>query len=507
MEGEMMPPVPMGRPRGGMEGGMMPPQMGGPGPVALGLPTPPPMGGPGGGMSPGTLGGMAQPPPTMGGSPGGMSPGAMQEGATMGKAMQQEDTLQPAQPPQPPQPAQPPQPPMTAGGPPPTVGLGGPRGGRDEMVAGTALTPATPSAMGGGSGSLATATVGFQEDSPIMPVGGGGMPQPPMIGGGEGMPRPPMMGSGPGGMGGGEGMAQPPTIGSSSGGGSMSDEYVTPGGPNTQSLTGANTGGEIAQQFGFDSQEYGGYFTPISDKMKAAGTEAGYTGMLNEQRSQLRNQSGQAKQGLRASLLQDQMMAQQASGASGFAGGGAQQQAMGLARQGRQLQADQQTSQYGRGMYGVRQQIAGRVTAGQQALSSAQQAMYSRALELQKSGASMSGSGGSGGSGGGGTGGGSILDMTATDTAATTSIDSQIGAQGGMASDPTMAGNVSAGAGQGAGSFMDADNQVTGDAYDEMIAQQQQAAQQAAQQQTNNYVPPRPKRVVTNERKANVGIG
>ena len=453
---------------------------------------------PAGAMS-GSIGGMAQPAvpggmsqpnmqpprmtqPTVGqpamGAGGGMSPSAMQEGAAMGKAMQTGEGItppmapQPAQPTQPPQPAQPAQPTM-----PPQVMdqtqsnefMGGAPGGMQEsLISGTALTPPAPSATGGGSGSLPTATVG-----------------------GEGAPMS-TMGGASGGMSGG---------GMSGGGMSGGGESPILGSPNTQSLTGANTGGDIAQQFGFDSQEYGDYFTPISDKMKAAGTEAGYAGMLNEQRSQLRNQSGQAKQGLRASLLQDRMMAQQAAGSSGFAGGGAQQQAMGMAGQARQLQADQLTSQYGRGMYGVRQQIAGRVAAGQQALSSAQSAMYDRALQLQRSGASMSGGGG-----GGGGGGGSILGMTQTDQQASSNISSQQGATGGPASDITM-NNIASGSGQGPNSYADPGNQVTGNAYDEMIAQQQEAARQAALQQTNNYLPPRPQNVIANERKANVGIG
>ena len=152
-------------------------------------------------------------------------------------------------------------------------------------------------------------------------------------------------------------------------------------------------------------------------------------------------------------------------------------------------------------MYGVRQQIAGRVVAGQQALASAQSAMYDRALQLQRSGADMSG----GGAGGGGMGG-SVLGMAQVDTQATTGIDSQIGAQGGIPSESTMAGNIAAGVGQGPGSMMDSDNLVTGDAYDEMIAQQIQQQQQAALQQTS--IPaPRPPLVVANENKGRIGRG
>ena len=415
-----------------------------------------------------------------------MSPAAMQEGATMGRAMQTGEGVtppmapQPAQPTQPPQPAQPAQParrPEFMDQTQSSEFMGGAPGGMQEsLISGTALTPPAPSATGGGSGSMPTATVGG-EGAPMSTMGGasGGM-----SGGGES----PMSSESP-----------------------MPGESPVPSGPNTQSLTGAGTGGEVAQQFGFDAQEYGGYFTPISEQMKTAATEEGYSGMLNEQRAQLRQQSGQAKQGLRASLLQDAMMAQQAAGASGFAGGGAQQQALGLARQGRQLQADQLTSQYGRGMYGVRQQIAGRVVAGQQALASAQSAMYDRALQLQRSGADMASSGAGGGDG-------SVLSMSqpspeavATDTGIATSIGARQSATGGSQTDPTM-NNIASGSGQGPNSFADLDNQLTGDAYDEMIVQQQEAARQAALRQTNNFAPPpRPKNIVINENKGRIGRG
>ena len=262
-------------------------------------------------------------------------------------------------------------------------------------------------------------------------------------------------------------------------------EYTTPGGgavtggattggqaltsPTGQSLLGATSGGAIASQFGFDASKYGGYFTPISEAMKKAGTEAGYAGMLGEQRAQLRQQAGQSKQGLRASLLQDVMMAQQAGGASGFAGGGAQQQALGLARAGRQLSADQLTSQYGRGMYGVRQQIAGRVAAGQQALSQAQSAMYDRALQLQKSGAGMAGTGTGAGTGAGtGVSAGTGQTMTQTDLSATTDPSTTV-------SPDDTSKQVDPGLGT-----MDPDNQLTGPAYDAMIAQQKAQAQAAA---------------------------
>jgi hypothetical protein len=152
-------------------------------------------------------------------------------------------------------------------------------------------------------------------------------------------------------------------------------------------------GQDVAGAFGFNPEQYGEYFTPISQKMQKAATEEGYAGMLGERRAQLRQQTDEGRQGLRQSLLQDMMRAQQQGGAAGFAGGGAQQQAMGMARDSSQLRADQMASQYGRGMYGVRQQIAGRVAAGQQALASAQQSMFDRALELQRSGASMKGFG------------------------------------------------------------------------------------------------------------------
>jgi len=260
-------------------------------------------------------------------------------------------------------------------------------------------------------------------------------------------------------------------------------EYSTPGGgttagggamtgggqgqaltsPTGQSLLGATSGGDIASQFGFDASKYGGYFTPISEAMKKAGTEEGYAGMMGEQRAQLRQQAGQSKQGLRASLLQDVMTAQQAGGASGFAGGGAQQQALGLARSGRQLSADQLASQYGRGMYGVRQQIAGRVAAGQQALSKAQSSMYDRALQLQQSGAGMAGTG-AGAVGSAGTG----QAMTQTDLTATQDPSTMTGP-----SDTSKQIDPGLGA-------MDPDNQLTGPAYDAMIAQQKAQAQAAA---------------------------
>jgi len=467
-----------------------------------------PMGGPGGGMSnpakaEGAFLGQNIPPQPiapMGGPRGGPS----QANKTSDENQTMAATIQPPQ---------------------PIAPMGGPGG----MVAGTALTPAIPSPSGGGSGALPTASMG---GPPMLSMGGpGGQPMggppanasmggpPPNVpmGGPRGMsldgqparptggpmggpqdvdmgdpaggfmggPPPNMPMGGPGGRGdlgaikGGPGQVTPS--------GAPTGEYDTPtptsGGmaltsPTSQSLLGATSGGDIASQFGFDASQYGGYFTPISEAMKKAGTEAGYAGMLGERRAQLRQQTGEQRQGLRASLLQDVMMSQQQGGASGFAGGGAQQQALGLARTGRQLGADQLASQYGRGMYGVRQQIAGRVVAGQQALSTAQQSMYDRALALQRSGASMSGAGT--GAGGGTAGGaGSVLDMASptpqqVDVAASTGIDSQIAAQGGIPSDPTMAGNVISGVGQGAGTYADADDQVTGQAYDDLIAQLQQ---------------------------------
>ena len=173
--------------------------------------------------------------------------------------------------------------------------------------------------------------------------------------------------------------------------------------------------------------------------MRTAATEEGYTGFLGEQRAQLRETGGQQRRGLRASLLQDVMTAQQQGGAAGFAGAGAQTQALGLARSGRQLGAEQLASQYGKGMYGVRQQIAGRVTAGEQALASAQSSMYDRALALQKSGATMGA--GTGAGTGTGTGAPSTADpapgyggMTQADISATTGGDQFAGGGG----DPTM---------------------------------------------------------------------
>jgi len=183
--------------------------------------------------------------------------------------------------------------------------------------------------------------------------------------------------------------------------------------------------------------------------MKTAATEEGYAGFLGEQRAQLRETGGQQRRGLRASLLQDVMTAQQQGGAAGFAGAGAQTQALGLARQGRQLGAEQLAGQYGRGMYGVRQQIAGRVTAGEQALAQAQKSMYDRALALQQSGATMGAGAGAGAGTGAGTGAGAPIGtaqtapgyggMTTADVAATTSQGAQVTAGGGDPTDPTMA--------------------------------------------------------------------
>ena len=211
--------------------------------------------------------------------------------------------------------------------------------------------------------------------------------------------------------------------------------------------------------------------------MKKAGTEEGYSGMMGEQRAQLRQQAGQSRQGLRASLLQDAMMAQQQAGASGFAGGGAQDQALGLARAGRQLSADQLAAQYGRGMYGVRQQIAGRVAAGQQALSQAQKSMYDRALQLQRSGAAMDYMGGPvAGTSPTLTNPGtpsSLLGLTQTD-ANITNDPSEI------TFDPSLI-------------MPDPASQLTGNAYDDMIAQQQ--SQVLAPSLTNKPLQAAPKTV------------
>tara|TARA_R110000823_G_scaffold279358_3_gene397661 strand:+ start:50 stop:1471 length:1422 start_codon:yes stop_codon:yes gene_type:complete len=368
------------------------------------------------------------------------------------------------------------------------------------MVGGTTLTPATPSATGGGTGGLPTATLGRPTGSPMagpsnvpmagppnMPMGG---PQNVPMGVQKGDPSTGLVADRDGGL-----MTDPlqkgpikegdtidgttgkpirdeiiepsdPTTGdtpdltpdlsgtdfsaleglsgsdivfggdpvfgkdtdwsgvlgdavSPTGGGIIGPTGGTGGGtggtggtgPTGQSLLDATTGGDIASQFGFDPSQYGGYFSPVSDKMKTAATEEGYTGFLGEQRAQLRETGGQQRRGLRASLLQDMMAAQQQGGATGFAGSGAQTQALGLAREGRQLGAEQLASQYGKGMYGVRQQIAGRVTAGEQALASAQKSMYDRALALQKSGATM------GAGAGAGVGGTPSPAMLTTDTA------------------------------------------------------------------------------------------
>jgi len=509
------------------------------------MPTPPTMGANIG------VGGVPQPPspqaPTMGANissdenmgmataigGGGAPPIPSPQAPTMGANLGGMDVLQPNRP----------TPPQS-----PTMGAN--LGGGKETIGGTALTPPTPSATGGGSSALPTASVGeptmgaklggmdvpqFGKPTPagstmganlggmpdaVPPIGGLGMPSagPPIGGlgmpdavppiGGLGMPDAgPQMGMALDGRGdaglilGGEGgggqtptnrgaqLQSLPTSGgvqfdtAQTGGPAVTSrsEYSTTGGgatagaqqaqaltsPTGQSLLGATSGADIASQFGFDPGQYGGYFTPISEEMKKAGTEAGYAGMLGEQRAQLRQQAGQSKQGLRASLLQDVMMAQQAGGASGFAGGGAQQQALGLARSGRQLGADQLASQYGRGMYGVRQQIAGRVAAGQQALSKAQQAMYDRALQLQQSGATM----GTGTGGGTGTStdltdyGSGLLGMTQTDVQVMQDSADSVGT-GGSALDPTIAVE------ENPLLLTMEDERLKGKAYDDMLAQQ-----------------------------------
>ena len=459
------------------------------------------------------------------------------------------ETTQPAKPATPVSPTQPPA---------PVAPTGGPGGGASETVGGTALTPATPSPMGGGSGALPTASVGgspavagvTEKFDAIEPTGMGTEPQslglksstsPVNIGGAENqvealtdvtqtqfdatggnksvLPQAeiaqattpattadPVVDMGDvsgvdpaglkaladaGGIFGGKPIFGEDTDWSMTGSDLFGFKGVgaTVSKPTAQTATGAGagtgtgslldatSGADIASQFGFDPGEYGGYFTPISEAMKKAGTEEGYAGMLGEKRAQLRQQAGQSRQGLRASLLQDAMMAQQASGATGFAGGGAQEQALGLARAGRQLSADQLAAQYGRGMYGVRQQIAGRVAAGQQSLSQAQKAMYDRALQLQRSGAAMDYAGGPvAGTSPTLTNPGtpsSLLGLTQTD-ANITNDPSEI------TFDPSLI-------------MPDPASQLTGNAYDDMIAQQQ--SQVLAPSLTNKPLQAAPKTV------------
>jgi hypothetical protein len=237
--------------------------------------------------------------------------------------------------------------------------------------------------------------------------------------------------------------------------------------PTGQSLLDATTGGDIASQFGFDPGQYGGYFAPVSEGMRTAATEEGYTGFLGEQRAQLRETGGQQKRGLRASLLQDVMTAQQQGGAAGFAGAGAQTQALGLARSGRQLGAEQLASQYGKGMHGVRQQIAGRVTAGEQALASAQKSMYDRALALQQSGATMGAGAGAGTGAGAGAGTGTGVDTTVTPPGGS-QIDIDI------MTDPSMPDPSGGYSSTMNDNFEDYAEGGTGPAYDTWLADQQQ---------------------------------
>jgi hypothetical protein len=161
------------------------------------------------------------------------------------------------------------------------------------------------------------------------------------------------------------------------------------------------------------------------------------------------------------------MTAQQQGGAAGFAGAGAQTQALGLARSGRQLGAEQLASQYGKGMHGVRQQIAGRVTAGEQALASAQKSMYDRALALQQSGATMGAGAGAGTGAGAGAGAGTGVDTTVTPPGGSqTDID--------IMTDPSMpdpSGDYSSTMND---NFEDYAEGGTGPAYDTWLADQQQ---------------------------------
>ena len=511
------------------------------------------------GPPPGTP--MAPPPPSPP-PPAPMSLGAAQEGAAFGQALQNPSPVAPTMTP-PVAPATPS--PATTATPSPSPALptepaqtaqpaqaSAPKDTSGEMEGGTALTPATPSPMGGGSSTLPTATTsqtglyesGVEGDvksdkesdtpatpqpqqyqagsqaqqytagvayvppeqpamtpgqslaaynnanpmsglspaatastapispeppaapappaSPASPVEPAPptAPTPSPAGGGTG--GAPTGTTGPAGQAGAGGQAGTEGQAGAGAGGYAAGEYDYKGPPTAQSLLGMSLGEDIAASFGFEPGKYGEYFTPITEKMRMAAKEEGYAGMLGERRAQLRQQTDEGRQGLRQSLLQDMMRARQQGGAAGFAGGGAQDVAMGMARDASQLRADQMASQYGRGMYGVRQQIAGRVAAGQQALAQAQKSMFDRALELQRSGASMGGFGDAPSAPPG-----SMPTPAQVDAAAAGDPGSGAFGVGGGSGDPGMQGEPS--------SFLQTmqDQWQTGTEYDDWLAQQQ----------------------------------
>jgi len=483
MIGQGGPPTP---PKGGpgglggmdtMRGPAAPPS-----PVAPPSPTPP-MGGPGGGIMDVQMGdprGMSpEGPPQvqMGGPRGGGEFGLPQLDVTMGGPKEL------------PQPAQPPPPPPKGGpgGPPPSEYMGGPM----------APPPPPKGGPGGGTEVSPTGYPGgkpqggpFEEDDPgdytaDKPIRDEiGEPSGPTTGGTQDL-TPDLSGTDFSGLQGLSGndivFGGDPVFGSDTDWSGVLGDTLGPTGPTGgaaggttggmisaptgQSLLDATTGGDIASQFGFDPGQYGGYFAPVSEGMRTAATEEGYTGFLGEQRAQLRETGGQQRRGLRASLLQDVMTAQQQGGAAGFAGAGAQTQALGLARSGRQLGAEQLASQYGKGMHGVRQQIAGRVTAGEQALASAQKSMYDRALALQQSGATMGA--GTGAGTGAGAGAGTGVDTTVTPPGGSqTDID--------IMTDPSMPDPSGDYGSTMNDNFEDYAEGGTGPAYDAWLADQQQ---------------------------------
>ena len=152
----------------------------------------------------------------------------------------------------------------------------------------------------------------------------------------------------------------------------------------------------IAEEFGFDPEQYSEYFTAISPEMQAATQEATYDPYFKEQIGQLREQRGGQVAGLRQNLLQSVMQAEQAGAGSGFAGGApGGQRMLDLTRAGAESQYGDIGAAYGRGKYGVKEAISGRISAGRQAMEAAKRANIATAGRLYQAGAGdLSGAGG-----------------------------------------------------------------------------------------------------------------
>ena len=150
----------------------------------------------------------------------------------------------------------------------------------------------------------------------------------------------------------------------------------------------------IAEEFGFDPEQYSEYFTAISPEMQAATQEATYDPYFKEQIGQLREQRGGQVAGLRQNLLQSVMQAEQAGAGSGFAGGApGGQRMLDLTRAGAETQYGDIGAAYGRGKYGVKEAISGRISGGRQAIEAAKRANIATASRLYQAGAGDLGGG------------------------------------------------------------------------------------------------------------------